>query len=278
MSTRDLFLQSKKYTTKWEKYFDVYDNIFERFRKKKIIFVEVGVLNGESLQMWKKYFHPDSRIIGIDFNPECKKFERDGVEIFIGDQSDENFWDNIYNKIGKVDILLDDGGHTNTQQIITTIKSLPNINNDGILMIEDTHTSYMREFGNPNKYSFINFTKEIIDDVNFKYPKIGSPKLTLNNYIYSVQYFESIVIFHINTKKTYTNKKIKKNISVEKDAIKDFRYHNSIVQKLLKNRIVYKFRNLKNYSFFKLSYGFISYFIIYLKNISDTKKNKKFFK
>ena len=35
MSTRDLFLQSKKYTTKWEKYFDVYDNIFERFRKKK---------------------------------------------------------------------------------------------------------------------------------------------------------------------------------------------------------------------------------------------------
>jgi hypothetical protein len=278
MSTRDLFLQSKKYTTKWEKYFDVYDNIFERFRKKKIIFVEVGVLNGESLQMWKKYFHPDSRIIGIDFNPECKKFERDGVEIFIGDQSDENFWDNFYNKIGKVDILLDDGGHTNTQQIITTIKSLPNINNDGILMIEDTHTSYMREFGNPNKYSFINFTKEIIDDVNFKYPKIGSPKLTLNNYIYSVQYFESIVIFHINTKKTYTNKKIKKNISVKKDAIKDFRYHNSIVQKLLKNRIVYKFRNLKNYSFFKLSYGFISYFIIYLKNISDTKKNKKFFK
>ena len=35
MRTRDLFLQSKKYTTKWEKYFDVYDGIFERFRKKK---------------------------------------------------------------------------------------------------------------------------------------------------------------------------------------------------------------------------------------------------
>ena len=183
MNTRDLFLQSKRYTTKWEKYFDVYDGIFDRFKHKKITFVEVGVLNGESLQMWKKYFHPDSKIIGIDFNPECKKFEKDGIEIFIGDQSDEDFWDNFFKKVGKVDILLDDGGHTNTQQIITTLKSLPNITDDGILMIEDTHTSYMQEFGNPNKYSFINFTKKIIDDVNFKYRNLGNFKVSLNDYV-----------------------------------------------------------------------------------------------
>lgn len=277
MNTRALFLESTKYTTKWEKYFDVYDNIFERFRNRKITFVEVGVLNGESLQMWKKYFHPDSRIIGIDFNPECKKFEKNGIEIFIGDQSEEKFWDNFYEKIGKVDILLDDGGHTNTQQIVTSIKSLPNINDGGVLMIEDTHTSYMREFGNPNKYSFINFSKKIIDDVNFKYPSLGNFKLSFNNYVYSIQYFESIVIFHINNKKTNINKKIK-NKPDEKDAIKDFRYHNSIVQKLFKNKIVNKFRYLKKYIFFRLCYGFISNVTIYLKNSVDTKKNRKFFK
>ena len=147
-----------------------------------LTFVEVGILDGGSLEIWKKFFHPDSRIIGIDFNPECKKFEKNGIEVFIGDQSDEKFWDDFYNKIGKVDILLDDGGHTNMQQIITTLKSIPNINDDGILMVEDTHASYMTEFGNPGKYSFINFSKKLIDDVNFKYPKLGNFKLSLNNY------------------------------------------------------------------------------------------------
>ena len=275
MNTRDLFLQSKRYTTKWEKYFDVYDGIFDRFKHKKITFVEVGVLNGESLQMWKKYFHPDSKIIGIDFNPECKKFEKDGIEIFIGDQSDEDFWDNFFKKVGKVDILLDDGGHTNTQQIITTLKSLPNITDDGILMIEDTHTSYMQEFGNPNKYSFINFTKKIIDDVNFKYPNLGNFKVSLNDYVYSIQYFESIVIFHINTKKTGINKKIK-NKSIDNDIVTDFRYHNTIVPKLLKNEIIYKFKYLKKYDFINFCYRFISKIIIHFKNVLNKKKQKIF--
>ena len=115
-----LFLNSKKFSTKYKKYFDVYEEIFKDFINKEITFVEVGILNGGSLQMWKEYFGPNARIIGIDLNPECKKFEEDGIEIFIGDQSDPKFWDDFYNKVGPIDILLDDGGHTSLQQIITT--------------------------------------------------------------------------------------------------------------------------------------------------------------
>ena len=72
MKILDLLKESNNYSTRWIKYFEVYDQIFEKFRDKKITFVEVGVLNGGSLEMWKKYFHPESRIIGIDLNPECK--------------------------------------------------------------------------------------------------------------------------------------------------------------------------------------------------------------
>ena len=67
--------------------------------------------------------------------------------------------------------ILDDGGHSNDQQISTTINTIPNINDDGLLVIEDTHTSYMQQFGNPHKYSFINFSKKIIDEINFKFFK-----------------------------------------------------------------------------------------------------------
>ena len=277
MKTFDLFIESDKWSTKWEKYFDVYDNIFERFKKKKITFVEVGILDGASLEIWKKYFHPDSRIIGIDYNPECKKFEKNGIEIFIGDQSSEKFWDDFYNKIGKVDILLDDGGHTNMQQTITTIKSIPNINDDGILMVEDTHTSYMTEFGNPNKYSFINFTKKLIDDVNFKYPKLGNFNLSLNAYIYSIQYYESFVIFHVNTKKTSINKKIN-NKPNEKNKIEDFRYRNSVIRKLASGEILNRFKYLNKFKIFRWSYNFFLIKVKYIKNTLDSKKYKKFFK
>ena len=277
MKSYELFIESQKLSSKWTKYFDVYDSVFEKFKNKKIVFVEVGVLNGGSLEMWKKFFHPESRIIGIDFNPECKKFEKPGIEIFIGDQSDQNFWNNFYKQIGKIDILLDDGGHTNTQQIITTVKSVPNINNGGILMIEDTHCSYQKEYGNPNKYSFINFTKKIIDDLNFKYPNLGKFKVSLNDYVYSIQYYESFVVFYINTKKTHINKKIS-NKPDEENNVRDFRYKNTIIQKLFRNEILYKYKFLKKYKFIRWFYFFISNKIIYLKNLNDIKKYKKFFK
>ena len=277
MKTYDLFIESNKWSTKWKKYFDVYDNVFEKFKNKKITFVEVGVLDGGSLEMWKKYFHPDSKIIGVDFNPECKKFKNKNVEIFIGDQSNEKFWDDFFGKIGKIDILLDDGGHTNIQQTITTIKSIPNINNDGVLMVEDTHASYMTEFGNPNKYSYINFTKKLIDDLNFKYPKLGNFNMSLNDYIYSIQYYESFVIFHINREKTYINKKVI-NKPDEKNLVEDFRYHNSAIQKIASDKIIEKFGFLNNYRVFRWFYSLIIKKIKYIKNIFDTKKYKKYFK
>ena len=154
-STLKLFLNSNKFSTKHKKYFDVYDEIFKDFINKEITFVEVGILNGGSLEIWREYFGPNARIIGIDLNPDCKKFEKDGIEIFIGDQSNPEFWDNFYNKVGPIDILLDDGGHTNLQQIITTVKSIENINDGGLLVTEDTHTSYQSEFYNPNEKNYI---------------------------------------------------------------------------------------------------------------------------
>ena len=98
-----------------------------KFRGKKITFVEIGVLSGGSLFMWKDYFGKDARIIGVELNPDAKKFEKEGFEIFIGNQSDENFWKDFFDKVGEVDIVLDDGGHTNFQQIVTCCSCITSI-------------------------------------------------------------------------------------------------------------------------------------------------------
>ena len=125
---------------------------------KNIILVEVGIGNGGSLFMWRNFFGKKAKIIGIELNPDAKKLEKYGFKIFIGDQSDPNFWKNFYKKIGKIDILIDDGGHTNLQQITTLMQSIKYLNYGGMIVIEDTHTSYMRDkgFKNPSKFSLIN--------------------------------------------------------------------------------------------------------------------------
>ena len=77
----------------------------------------------------------------------------------------------FFKKYGKVDVVLDDGGHTNYQQIKTVNSCIPNIKDGGILITEDVHTSYIKDkWYNPSKHSFINYTKKLIDDINSRYP------------------------------------------------------------------------------------------------------------
>ena len=186
---------------KMESYFSVYDEIFKKYVGKNIIFVEIGVMHGGSLEMWKNYFGNNARIIGIDINPEAKKLEDKGFEIYIGSQSSKDFWKNFYEKVGPVDVILDDGGHQNNQQIITAYESIKNINDGGMLVTEDTHTSYMPKFGNPSKYSFINFAKNKIDKINYRFP-LFKDKDNVERKIFSINFYESIVAFNISAKKS----------------------------------------------------------------------------
>jgi len=95
---------------KWQHYFDVYHQHFARFRGEPITMIEIGIFNGGSLKMWKDYFGPKSTIVGVDINPECKKFEEPGIEVVIGDQSDRKFLKTLAEKYPKFAVLVDDGG------------------------------------------------------------------------------------------------------------------------------------------------------------------------
>jgi hypothetical protein len=157
--------------------------------------VEVGVLNGGSLFMWRNFFGPKARIIGIDLNPEAKKWEQEGFEIYIGSQSDPSFWKKFLSEVGPIDVFLDDGGHTYLQQIITSEFVLDSISDGGILVVEDTHTSYLKGFGNQAN-SFIHYVHICIEKINSRFSQFKHPQN--DRRIWSVEIFESIVAFKIN--------------------------------------------------------------------------------
>jgi len=103
---------------KWKHYFEIYDRHFSRFRGTDVHVVEFGVSQGGSLQMWKEYFGLNCKIFGVDINPDCKALEEDQIEIYIGDQEDRNFLKSLAKTVPRIDILIDDGGHTMRQQKI----------------------------------------------------------------------------------------------------------------------------------------------------------------
>ena len=87
-------------------------------------------------------------------------------------------------------------------------------------MIEDTHTSYVDEYNSSQKYSFISFSKKVIDDLNSNIDLDLGLKInfSLKKYIYSIDFYESIVCFNINQTKAKKNTKINnkgKNHSIE---------------------------------------------------------------
>ena len=69
---------------KWMHYFDIYTKHFEKYRNRPITMMEIGVHGGGSLQMWHDYFHPESRIVGIDINPNCAQHAGDRIDVHIG--------------------------------------------------------------------------------------------------------------------------------------------------------------------------------------------------
>ena len=221
---------------KYDNYFQIYEKLLQKYVGREVTILEVGVLNGGSLFMWREFFGPKARIIGVELNPDARKWEKHGFEIYIGDQASDEFWSNLFQKIGKVDVLIDDGGHTNRQQIVTTHHAIQNINDEGVLIIEDVHTNYFREFGNPSRYSFINFACRIVDSINSRAYSLRRTYAKYSSHVYCVTFFESIVAFQIDSRLCKQSFPTSNNGASR--SVEDFRYQDSFRSMLykIKNR------------------------------------------
>jgi len=181
---------------KWQHYFEIYDRHFARFRNTDVCVLEFGVAQGGSLQMWKEYFGAKAKIIGVDINPHCKKFEEERIEIFIGDQEDRTFLKSLAKAIPRIDVLIDDGGHTMKQQINTFEELFAHIDVNGVYLCEDMHTAYWRSYGGGHRRSgsFIEYTKNFIDYINAWHSEQRSLRVTeFTKAVHSLHYYDSIL-------------------------------------------------------------------------------------
>jgi hypothetical protein len=188
---------TKRVIDKWHHYFEVYDNHFSKYRGKEIVLLEIGTFQGGSLQMWKHYFGDKAKIYGMDINPDCKQVEEENVKIFIGSQSDRGFLREVLKQIPPIDILIDDGGHTMEQQIVSFEELFDHIKPDGTYLCEDLHTSYWDDYGGGYKLpgNFIEYSKELIDKLNaWHYRHAGGQVDSFTRSAHSMHYYDSMLV------------------------------------------------------------------------------------
>jgi len=179
-------------------YFDVYEKYFSKYVGTDVVILEIGISHGGSLQMWRKYFGPKARIFAIDINPECKKLEEENIKIFIGSQEDPHFLTSVINQIPAVDILIDDGGHTMRQQIVSFETLYNKVKSNGIYLCEDTCTSYWYEYGGGLRRpgTFVEYSKKLIDKIYGWYYTSDETKVDeFTRSTNAIHFYDSMVVF-----------------------------------------------------------------------------------
>jgi len=194
MLYHDFLTNNKKLIHKWVHFFPIYERHFQKFVNQSVVFWEIGVSQGGSLQMWKRYLGPFAKIIGIDINPDCKAHEEDQITVCIGDQSDTNFLQGIIDKYGQPDVVLDDGSHIMSHVCASFNFLYEKLSKNGVYFVEDLHTAYWERYegGLRREGTFIELCKNLVDSLNARH--CGLPPSFANS-TYSMCFYDSIVVF-----------------------------------------------------------------------------------
>lgn len=155
---------------------------------------------GHSLRMWKHYFKK-GEIFGLDIYDKSA-LEEDRIKIFKGSQVDQSLLNNITDKTGEFDIIIDDGSHIN-EHVINTFQILfPKLKDGGIYVVEDTQTSYWPDYGgdsedlrNPNTQ--MNYFKNLTDSLNhMEFIKPGYQKNYFDQKIVSIHFYHNLIFIY----------------------------------------------------------------------------------
>ena len=159
-------LTSDKYLHYWR----VYESTFGRVPQGTLL--EIGVARGGSLEILSRLL-PQWRFVGLDMNPEVLNLRIPRAELVCGSQSDPTILDEALNAIGGegFDVVIDDGSHVPRDSLLSLRHLWPHLTTGGCYIIEDTHTSYWREFGGGfrKRTSVVEYAKTLIDQIHREY-------------------------------------------------------------------------------------------------------------
>jgi hypothetical protein len=206
---------------KWTQYFEVYREVFGPLTSKPMRILEIGVLNGAGLRLWRRYFsHPDTVVVGIDILQACARLDspNEGIRVRIGSQADPMFLQKLIEEFGPFDLIMDDGSHRSSHMIASfNYLFSDGLKESGIYFVEDLHANYWPGWRD-TKRSFLDVCKELVEHMHAHYQR-GAPDLflvaepshqsmeslevpTITTMIREIRFFDSIVAIY-KTRRQY---------------------------------------------------------------------------
>lgn len=198
----------------WHNYTEVYAQYFASLRHKPVKFLEIGIFEGSSVKMWEEYFD-NAELHFIDINFSQIKYFSNRSHYHLADQANTADLLKVMSVTkGDFDIIVDDGGHTMWQQLVSFKTLFPYLKSGGMYIIEDLHTSYWKAYGGGGSLehpvsgpgTFVNFLKDLIDEVNFVGARTGmaghhniplsiqSELTDYRNQIYTMHFYDSLCV------------------------------------------------------------------------------------
>jgi demethylmacrocin O-methyltransferase len=143
------FTMSDKETPGGHHYGWAYQKNFRPYKYKRTKILEVGIggyevyIGGHSLNSWQCYF-PFGRIVAADIQDRTA-LSNFRTTIHIVDQSNRDSLIKMAQTEGQFDIVVDDGSHMNSHQLLTFHTLFDYVPDGGIYAIEDVQTSYWQQ-------------------------------------------------------------------------------------------------------------------------------------
>lgn len=186
---------------KWHHYIPLYDRYFSPFKGTPVRLLEIGVSNGGSLAMWRRFFGSEAVIYGIDIDPDCLRHDGVNGNVRIGSQDDPEFLASVVGEMGGVDIVLDDGSHM-MQHIRSTLEVLfPKLSVGGLYFIEDLHCAYWRQYGGGHDSSenFFEYVRELTNDMHRWYHVQDMKHPEVSESCSAIHVHDSVVVLEKNS-------------------------------------------------------------------------------
>lgn len=183
------------------KYHEIYDFFLHPLYNRTGSILEIGILQGKSLNMWLELF-PNAYIYGMDIG---QTYSGNRHTVIKGDQSKEHDLNLVKDTIknNNVFFINDDGSHIPEHQLLTFNILFPLLCEGGVYIIEDIETSYWTKgglYGYQTRYgykhpdSIIEIFKEVADSVNTEFAKNISNRVQHHDKIGSITFSKNCII------------------------------------------------------------------------------------